>query len=652
MLHCGTQIADALAHAHERGIVHRDLKSLNVVITPEGRAKVLDFGLAKRLSGEASDAEMTQSIGPTGGQVVGTLSYLPPEVLRGAEADPRGDIWALGVMLFEMASGHLPFRGTTPFETSSAILREPPAPFPARVPAGLRGVIQRCLVKEPEQRYQRAGELRAALDALSSNVTPVPGTARPRGAAARRRTKASGPIRSLAVLPLENLSGDPAQEYFADGMTEALIARLAKIGTLRVISRTSAMLYKGARKPLPEIARELKVDAVVEGSVLRSGGQVRITAQLIRATTDEHLWAETYDRDLRDVLALQSEVARAIAQEIQVKLTPKEEASLAHCRTVDPAAYEAYLRGLHSWNKRTESGLRQGIEYFQLAIEKDPTYARAYAGMADCYSVLGWMGMLPPKESFGRSKAAAVKALELEKDLAEAHCSLAYARHHYDWDWADAEKEFRRSLELNPGYATAHHWHALLHVSLGKPQGAVAEMEKAEALDPLAPIINSAMGFVLYMTRQYDRGILELLKTLEGHPKFWIRNNWIGLISAQQGRYPEALAECSRAVELSERLPLTEASLGYIQALSGDREGAMRTLERLEESAKRRYVMPYGMAIVHAGLGNQGLAFEWLEKAFQERGNLLCYLSADPAFDSLRSDPRFLDLQKRVGLPS
>ena len=385
--------------------------------------------------------------------------------------------------------------------------------------------------------------------------------------------------------------------------------------------------------------------------MLRAGDQVRITAQLIRAATDEHLWAETYDRDLRDILALQSEVARAIAQEIQVKLTPKEEASLAHSRTVDPAAYEAYLRGLHSWNKRSESGLKQGVEHFQRAIEEDPTYARAYAGLADCYSVLGWMGFLSPKESFGRGKAAAVKALELEKDLAEAHCSLAYALHHYDWDWANAEREFLRSLELNPGYATGHHWHALLHVSLGRPREAVAELEKAQELDPLAPILRSALGFILYMTGQYDRANVELLKTVEAHPKFWIGSNWLGLNSAQQKRYPEALAACARAVELSDGLPITVASLGYIQALSGDREGAMGTLERLKESAKRRYVIPYGMAIIYAGLGDHEQALTGLEKAFQERSNLLCYLSVDPGFDSLRAHPRFLEMQRRIGLP-
>ncbi|MCI0658547.1 MAG: hypothetical protein L0170_15960, partial [Acidobacteria bacterium] len=517
--------------------------------------------------------------------------------------------------------------------------------------AGLRGVIQRCLVKEPEQRYQRAGELRAALDALSSNVTPVPGAARPRGTTARRRTKASGPIRSLVVLPLENLSGDPGQEYFADGMTEALIARLAKIGTLRVISRTSAMLYRGARKPLPEIARELKVDAVVEGSVLRSGGQVRITAQLIRAATDEHLWAETYDRDLRDVLALQSEVARAIAQEIQVKLTPKEEASLAHSRTVDPAAYEAYLRGLHSWNKRSESGLKGGIDYFQRAIDMDPTYALAYAGLADCYSVLGWIGVLPPKDSFGRGKAAAMRALELERDLAEAHSSLAYALHNYDWDWLNAEKEFKKSFELNPRYATGHHWYGTLLLSMGKAREGIAEMEKAVELDPLAPIISAALGFIHYMSRQFDQGVVALMKSVETHPRFWIRHNWLGLTAGQRGEHEQAVSECSRAVELSGGLPLSLGSLGHVQGLSGDRQGALRTLDRLAELSKQRYVMPYAMASVYAGMGDGDHALEWLEKGWEEHGSLLCFLSTDPAFDSLRRLPRFQDLLRRIGFP-
>ncbi|HMC82330.1 MAG TPA: protein kinase, partial [Candidatus Polarisedimenticolia bacterium] len=602
VLRYAIQVADALAHAHERSIVHRDLKSPNVFITPEGRVKVLDFGLAKRLSRGDPEAEMTRSVAPlTGaGTIVGTLHYIPPEVLRGAVGDTRGDLWALGVMLFEMAAGRLPFPGRTPFEISSAILTQPPAPFPAGVPAGLRGVIQRCLVKEPEQRYQRAGELRAALEALQSAASAPP--AEPRPASRRRRTKAAGPIRALAVLPLDNLSGDPAQEYFADGMTEALIAGLARIGTLRVISRTSVMLCKGARRPLPQIARELKVDAVVEGSVLRSGDQVRITAQLIRAASDELLWSETYDRGLRDVLALQSEVARAIAQEIQVKLTPREEASLAHARAVDPAAYEAYLRGRYSWNKRTESGLREGIDYFEQAIEKDPTYALAYTGLADCYNVSGHLGALSPKDSFLRAKAAATKALEIEKDLGEAHCSLAYALQHYDWDWAAVERQYLTALELNPGYPTGHYWYALYLLSQGRAEGAVAEMVKAGELDPLSQIIMLALGWVYYMTRQYDRAIAQFRKTLKDHPRFWLTRGDLGMAYVRKEMYQEAITECAQAVEMSGSLPLMVATLAHARALSGDREEALKAVEELREVSKQRYVMPYAIALIYTGL--------------------------------------------------
>jgi len=653
VLRYGTQVADALAHAHERGIVHRDLKGSNVVITPEGRVKVLDFGLAKRLGEGDPDDEMTKSLALTGaGVIVGTLHYLPPEVLRGAPADARSDLWSLGILLFEMAAGRLPFLGGTTFEISSAILREPPAPFPARVPAGLRGVIQHCLVKEPDQRYQRSGELRAALEALQSAASAPTAAPHSRPTSRRRRTKAAKPIRALAVLPLDNISGDPTQDYFADGMTEALIGSLAKIGTLRVISRTSVMLYKGARKPLPEIARELNVDAVVEGSVLSSGDQVRITAQLIRAATDELLWVETYDRGLRDVLALQSEVARAIAHEVQVKLTPREEASLAQARPVNPAAYEAYLRGRYSWNKRTEAGLKEGIEFFERAIDKDPTYALAYTGLADCYNVAGFNGVLSPKESFLRAKASATKALELEKDLAEAHCSLAYPLQHYDWDWSNAGRHYLMTLELNPGYPTGHHWYALYHLSRGSAQNAVEEMAKAEELDPLSQIIMMAHAWVFYMTRQYDRAIVQFRRTLAAHPGFWLAKGWFGLACGRKGMRSEAVAECTQAVELSGGIPLMEAALGCVQALSGDREEALKTVGRLREVSRQRYVMPYVFALIHASLGQQEQALDWLEKAYDERGNLLCYLSVDPAFDDLRSHPRLKDLLRRIGFPS
>ena len=653
VLHLGVQLADALAHAHARGIVHRDLKSANVMVTSDRRVKVLDFGLAKRMEEEDLDSLRTRSAALTAaGVIVGTPAYLPPEILRGIPADTRSDLWSLGVILYEMASGDFPFRGKTAFEISSAILREPPSALSEQVPAGLRLVIQHCLMKDPGQRYQSSGELRAALEALSSTPAALAAALRPRAVSRKRKPRAARPIRALAVLPLENLSGDPAQEFFADGMTDALIAGLAKIGTLKVISRTSIMLYKGVRKPLPEIAKELKVDAVVEGSVLRLGDQVRITAQLIRAATDEHLWAETYDRDLRDILALQSDVARAIAQEIRVTLTPREEGCLeGSCRPVVPAAYEATLRGLHHWNKRSETGLKLGIEQFQKAIDLDPTYALAYSGLSNCYSVLGWLGILSPKESFGRGKAAALRAIDLEKDLAEAHCSLAYALHYYEWDWAGAEKEFAKSLEINPGYATAHHWRGVFNVTLKRFEAAVADMEKALELDPLAPIISSATGFVHFMARQYDRAVAQFRRTLEAHPDFWVAYSWNGMALALLGKRDEAIEQSSVAAERSGGLAMVLGNLGLVQALCGDRSGAGKTLQRLEEMSRDRYVMPYAFAAIHAGLGHRDEAFAWLERAFLERGNLLTFLSSDPAFDPLHGDPRFADLERRIGLP-
>jgi serine/threonine-protein kinase len=653
VLHYGVQLADALAHAHTRGIVHRDLKSSNVMVTSDRRVKVLDFGLAKRMEEEDLDSLRTRSAALTAaGVIVGTPAYLPPEILRGVPADARSDLWSLGVILYEMAAGDYPFRGKTAFEISSAILRDPPAALSEKVPAGVRLVIQHCLMKDPGQRYQSSGELRAALEALSSTPAVAPAALRPRATSAKRSRRAARPIRALAVLPLENLSGDPTQEYFADGMTDALITGLAKIGTLKVISRTSAMLYKGVRKPLPEIAKELKVDAVVEGSVLRLGDQVRITAQLIRAATDEHLWAETYDRDLRDILALQSDVARAIAREIQVTLTPKEAAQLEGSRrAVDPAAYEATLRGVHQWNKRSETSLKLGVEQFQKAIDLDPTYALAYSGLSNCYSVLGWLGILPPKESFGRGKAAALKAIELDKDLAEAHCSLGYALHNYDWDWAGAEREFARSVEINPGYATALHWRGIFHITLGKLETALEDLDKALELDPLAPIIGSAAGFAHYMARHYQSAATHFRRTLEAHPEFWVGYSWNGLVLAQLGRRDEAIAQCALAAQRSGGLAMVRGNLGFVQGFCGDRSGAEETLRGLQEMSRDRYVMPYAFAAVEAGLGHRDGAFAWLEKALLERGNLLSYLAADPAFDALHDDARFADLKRRIGLP-
>lgn len=458
------------------------------------------------------------------------------------------------------------------------------------------------------------------------------------------------PIRSVAVLPLENLSGNPAEDYFADGMTDALITDLAKVRALRVISRTSVMPYKTTRKPLPEIARELNVDAVVEGAVVRSGDHVRITAQLIYAPTDRHLWAEEYDRNLRDVISLQNEVAAAIAREVRVTLTPEEQAGLARRPPVNLAAYEAYLKGRYYWNQRTEAGLRKGIEFFEQAIEFDPTSALAYSGLADCFTGLGYLSNLAPKDAFPQAKEAATRALELDATLAEPHASLAYARLYYDWDWVEAEREFHRALALNPNYATGHHWYSVYLTATGRPQEALAEIERARQLDPLSLVINTDIGFEAYYTGHYDEAIHQLRTVLAANPNFPLAHLWLGRTYQQKRMHQEAITEYKAAGSVLRDWPITMAAIGNIYGLSHQRREALKILAELKELSKKKYVTSYGVALVYAGLGENDQAFAWLNKGYEERTHWLVWLKLDPRWDSLRSDPRFTELLRRVGL--
>ena len=456
-------------------------------------------------------------------------------------------------------------------------------------------------------------------------------------------------IRSLAVLPLENLSGDASQDYFADGMTDELITDLAHISALRVVSRTSVLMYKATRKPLPEIARKLNVDAVVEGTVLRSGEQVRITAQLIQAPADKHLWAESYEGNLRDTLALQNQVARAIAEQIQIELTPREQGVLKNARVVDPQAYEYYLKGRYFWNKRTADGLKKAIEYFNQAIEKDPKYAQAYSGLADTYALLGdWeYGVLAPKEAYPRAKAAASRALELDNTLSEAHTSLA-SLGMFDWDWQSAGEEFRRAIELNPGYATAHHWYAWHLNLLGRKSEAITEMRKAESLDPLSLIVSADLADVLFVARLYDESILQSRKTLDMDPNFAVAHFELGQAYVQKRMYREAIAELQRANELSGGSTTCTSSLAYAYAESGQRDEAVKILKNLTKHSNG-FSNAAEIALIYAGLDEKDQAMAWLEKAYAERFNPSILLR--PAFDPLRSDPRFQDLLRRIGLP-
>ena len=457
-------------------------------------------------------------------------------------------------------------------------------------------------------------------------------------------------IRSVAVLPLENLSGDASQEYFADGMTDQLIATLGRISALRVISRTSVMGYKGARKPLPQIARELNVDAVIEGSIMRSGGQVRITAQLIEAAADKHLWAQSYDGDLRDILALQSRVAGAIAEEIRINVKPKEQAALKNVKAVNPDAYEAYLKGRYFWNKRTADGLKKAKEYFDEAVAKAPDYAQAYSGLADTYALLGdWeYGVLSSKEALPSAKAAAIKAIDLDNTLGEAHTSLAFALSSFDWDWPSAEKEFRRALELNPGYATAHHWYAWQLSLLGRHGEAIAEMKEAKSLDPLSLIINAELAELLLIAHLYDESVQQSRQTIEMDPDFALAHNQLAEAYLQEHRHDDAITEFQKAVELSGGSPICTANLARAYASAGRSADAEQLLTDLKKRSNPAYSNASEIALVYAALGEKAQAMAWLERGYAERFNPSVLLR--PGFDSLRADPRFRDLIRRVGL--
>ena len=624
------QVCEGLAEAHRLGVVHRDLKPSNIMIDKEGNARIMDFGIARSLKGK----------GITGaGVMIGTPEYMSPEQVEGKEADQPSDIYSLGIILYEMLTGRVPFEGDTPLSIAMKQKTEAPQDprtFNAQVPSALSCVILKCMEKDRARRYQSAEDVVSELDKTDRGKT---------GAIQVAEWK-----NSIAVLPFKNISADPEQEYFCEGIAEELLNALTQIRELRVVARTSAFSFKGKDVDIREIGRTLNVDKVLEGSVRKSGQRLRITAQFVNVEDGYHIWSDQFDREVKDIFAIQEEISLIIVDKLKLKLLKEEKEKILKRYTDDHEAYNLYLKGRYFWYRRYEKGMQRALQYFQQAIEKDPGYALPHMGIADTFGTLGLFSFMPPHQAYSRAKAAAKKALEIDPELAEVYASLGWIAMWYDWDWPAAERHFMKAIQMKPDYALAHTWYGNLLWCKGRFDESIREMQEARELEPLEPIYPAHVGVALYQARRFDESIGELRKVIASDPEFSIAYWYQSANLMANKMWAEAIATLQKFVELSGESVIALSTLGFAYGSTGMKDEAFKILERLDGLSKDRYVGSLWRALVWIGLGEKDKALENLERAYPERESMMACLKVWPIFDSLRSKPRFEALLKKMNL--